>query len=163
MKSMDVMVLGQAALFDILQKPESLAKYMPKDTEWLSADLKDKDGRWAASAILLNGIGYNTKLVPKADAPKGYQDLLDPKWSGKIGSADPKSAPAVAAQWKTLEKQFGENYIRQLAGQKIKYYASGVEALNKLVAGEISIIPISLISDLGSQGPWRANRLGKGE
>lgn len=29
-------------------------------------------------------IAYNTNLVKAADAPKGYMDLLDPKWKGKF-------------------------------------------------------------------------------
>jgi len=135
----DVIVLGQQALFDILQKKESLAKYVPKDTEYLSADLKDKDGRWTSHNVVILGIGYNTKLVPKADAPKTYKDLLDPKWKGKIGVPDPKSAPILPALWKTMEKQFGEDYIRQLATQNIHYYRDINEATNKLIAGEISI------------------------
>ena len=137
-KAADVIVLGQAALFDILQKPESLAKYMPKDTEWLSADLKDKDGRWVSPSTVIWTIGYNTKLVPKADAPKSYRDLLDAKWAGKIGAVDPKTTISDAPTWKAMEKLFGEDFIRQLAAQRIKYY-TGAEALNKLAAGEISI------------------------
>jgi ABC-type Fe3+ transport system substrate-binding protein len=29
-------------------------------------------------------LAYNTKLVKKADVPKRYEDLLDPKWKGRI-------------------------------------------------------------------------------
>jgi iron(III) transport system substrate-binding protein len=28
-------------------------------------------------------IAYNTKLVPAAEAPKGWKDLLDPKWRAR--------------------------------------------------------------------------------
>ena len=30
-------------------------------------------------------IAYNTKMVQASDVPQGYNDLLDPKWKGKIG------------------------------------------------------------------------------
>lgn len=34
-------------------------------------------------------IAYNTDLVSEADAPKGWRDLLDPKFHGRIALADP--------------------------------------------------------------------------
>ena len=34
-------------------------------------------------------IGYNTgKLVSKAEAPKNWEDLLNPRWKGKLGMDD---------------------------------------------------------------------------
>lgn len=30
-------------------------------------------------------LGYNTRLVPRADAPKSWDDLLNPKWRRQIG------------------------------------------------------------------------------
>lgn len=96
-KSADVIALGQAALFDILQKPESLTEYLPRDSGWLAADLKDKDGKWASLSPQFLVIAYNTRLVPKAEAPRSYQDLLDRKWSGKIGFTLPTGAPEQAA------------------------------------------------------------------
>ena len=34
--------------------------------------------------ILVSPIAYNTNLVKKEDAPKSFNDLLDPKWAGKM-------------------------------------------------------------------------------
>src|SRR5262249_38019189 len=70
-----------------------------------------------------------------------------PKWKGKIGAADPKAGLVFPAFWKAMEKQLGEDFIRQLAGQKIIYYATRTEELNKLVAGDISIL-LDAYSDL---------------
>ena len=77
-KSADGIWSGQAGLFEILQKPDSLAKYVPKDTGWLAADLKDKDGRWASANTVLYVIGYNTTLVPPAEAPMTTTSRLIP-------------------------------------------------------------------------------------
>jgi iron(III) transport system substrate-binding protein len=40
---------------------------------------------WAGSRIFIYSVGYNTNLVRKADAPRSYEDLLLPKWKGKLG------------------------------------------------------------------------------
>jgi iron(III) transport system substrate-binding protein len=40
---------------------------------------------WAATLLSVWVQVYNTNLLKKADLPKTYQDLLDPKWKGKLG------------------------------------------------------------------------------
>jgi iron(III) transport system substrate-binding protein len=41
--------------------------------------------QWAATLLSVWVQAYNTSLVKKEDLPKTYQDLLDPKWKGKLG------------------------------------------------------------------------------
>ncbi|HEY5000102.1 MAG TPA: extracellular solute-binding protein, partial [Usitatibacter sp.] len=40
---------------------------------------------WAATILSVWVQAYNTSIVRKEDLPKTYQDLLDPKWKGKLG------------------------------------------------------------------------------
>jgi iron(III) transport system substrate-binding protein len=40
---------------------------------------------WIASRVIIFSGAYNTNLVRKADLPKTYEDLLHPRWKGKIG------------------------------------------------------------------------------
>ncbi len=40
---------------------------------------------WVSTRLNIFCMAYNSKLVKKADLPKTYQDLLDPKWKGKLG------------------------------------------------------------------------------
>jgi iron(III) transport system substrate-binding protein len=40
---------------------------------------------WAGDRLNIISAGYNTNLVRKQDAPKTYDDLLDPRWKGKLG------------------------------------------------------------------------------
>ena len=44
-----------------------------------------KHQEWAATILSVWVQAYNTNLIKKADLPKTYQDLLDPKWKGKLG------------------------------------------------------------------------------
>ena len=41
--------------------------------------------QWAATLLSVWVQAYNTSLIKKEDLPKTYQDLLDPKWKGKLG------------------------------------------------------------------------------
>ena len=40
---------------------------------------------WAATILSVWVQAYNTNAVKKADLPKKWEDLLDPKWKGKLG------------------------------------------------------------------------------
>lgn len=40
---------------------------------------------WVGTRLNMFVQIYNTKLVKKEDFPKTYQDLLDPKWKGRLG------------------------------------------------------------------------------
>ena len=42
-------------------------------------------GEWVSTRLNIFTQAYNTNLVKKADLPKTYYDLLDPKWKGKLG------------------------------------------------------------------------------
>ena len=47
-----------------------------------AATLPTANGSRRASTLF--AAGYNTKLISAADAPKRYEDLLDPHWKGKL-------------------------------------------------------------------------------
>ena len=41
--------------------------------------------QWALDRISIITAAYNTNVITKAQAPKSYDDLTDPKWKGKLG------------------------------------------------------------------------------
>jgi iron(III) transport system substrate-binding protein len=40
---------------------------------------------WVSTRLNIFSVAYNTNLIKPADLPKTYQDLLNPKWKGKLG------------------------------------------------------------------------------
>jgi len=40
---------------------------------------------WVGDRLNIIAAGYNTNLVKKQDQPKSYEDLLDPRWKGRLG------------------------------------------------------------------------------
>lgn len=107
--------------------------------------VKDDEGT-AVVMVQAAGIGYNTDLVKGADIPKSWDDLLDPKWKGKIGVADPKSSASYVAEWNTVAQGVGGDFLAKLGAQKLKSYASGAPAAQALAAGEIAFNPMTLSS-----------------
>jgi iron(III) transport system substrate-binding protein len=54
-------------------------------TSELMAEAYVKTRPWIVSRLTVFTIAYNTNAVSKADAPKSYAELTDPKWKGKLG------------------------------------------------------------------------------
>jgi iron(III) transport system substrate-binding protein len=80
---------------------------------------------------------YNTNMVKAADAPKTWDDLLDPKWKGKIGTwTRPMALVSLEASW-------GQPKTQQFAGkfkdQNPFYQKSTFTLAQQVASGETSI------------------------
>jgi len=70
------------------------------------------------SAYLSQNIYRNTNLVGPEEILT-YDDLLDPKWKGKIGLLDPRSPGPGDATWSYMWEVKGEDYLRKLVRQDL--------------------------------------------
>jgi iron(III) transport system substrate-binding protein len=109
----------------------------------LPAGLVDRDKRWVAINTGVRSAAYNTQIVPKEQAPKNYQDLLDPRWKGKI-VWNPKSMTGAWGFISTVIRGMGEEqgtaYLRALAKQDIVPLPIAIRAvLDRVIAGEYAI------------------------
>lgn len=73
-----------------------ITPYKPSNFESIPDDLKDPNGMWVGAYYGVVQVGTNTNVV---EAPKTWDDLLDPKYKGKIAlPGDPrKGASSIAA------------------------------------------------------------------
>jgi iron(III) transport system substrate-binding protein len=87
----------------------------------------------AAIAVLV----WNKNRVKEADIPRNYMDLVDPKWSGKVGSW--VRAPNIVS----LAKMEGEAKIREftqkLVENKARMYDSTYQLAQEIGSGEIDV------------------------
>lgn len=60
------------------------ARYQSPESVNFAKEFTDKDGYWHADSWGVATIAYNTKLVRREEAPKGYDDLFDAKWKGQL-------------------------------------------------------------------------------
>ena len=77
----------------LLQTNKTLFEpYVSKNRDATPAEYRDPDNLWIGNNLHLLVILQNTKIVPEAEAPKSWADLLDPKWKGKIAFTDPANS-----------------------------------------------------------------------
>jgi iron(III) transport system substrate-binding protein len=118
-----------------------LAPYLPDDVaRYFPADQVDPEGLYATSCAWIETIGYNTNLVKAEDAPKGYLDLLDPKWQGKIVKAHPGYSGAIMTATFVLSRELGWQYFEKLAQQKVLQVQSAADPPKKLILGERAVM-----------------------
>ena len=82
-------------------------------------NLVQPDGFWVATRYSFIVLGYNTKLLKSSEAPKTYEDMVDPKWAGKI------TVERFYIDWfMTLMKHWGpekgRNFFQRLGKNDIK-------------------------------------------
>jgi iron(III) transport system substrate-binding protein len=89
-------------------------------------------------AQMTPSIYYNTQLVKPQDV-RSYQDLLDPKWKGKIGLRDPRVPGGGLAMWAFLLDLKGEEYIKKLAQQEMFVSRNARQIADALAKGNLSL------------------------
>ena len=111
------------------------------------AKVKGKNGvlAWTNREIYIS-LGYNTNLVPAAEAPKTLKDYLDPKWKGKMAIAGTTTGTQwVGAVWDTM----GREFLEKLSAQEINVQNMSGAALSGLVAsGEVPLSPTIFNSNM---------------
>ena len=95
--------------------------------------------KWASVFSFVRAMGYNTKLVKEADLPKSWDDLLDPKWKGKI-LFDESSLPEVGALYARWGKERTAAYVEKLGASGNLQIRTGRTTLSQMLsAGEAPI------------------------
>ena len=84
-------------------------------------------------------MAYNTSLVKPEDAPKGFNDLLDPKYAGKMVKGHPGYSGTIMTATHQIARELGWGYFEKLAKQKVMQVQSATEPPKKLEAGERAV------------------------
>jgi ABC-type Fe3+ transport system substrate-binding protein len=127
-----------------LEKEGFVLQWLPDSAKDYPAMLKDPEGYWVASNLYVITPAFNTNLVPRETAPKTYQDLLDPKWRGRMAWNGFPTSSGVGGFVGTVLAEMGEDkgktYLRELAKQRIANLpGSAREVLDQVIAGEYGI------------------------
>ncbi len=116
-------VFQGTSIVDPLAKAGLLEAYAPPSAANYPAGFRDPDRFWTVESTLFVGATINTDMVPAADEPHDYQDLLAPKWRGRIawiaGQTSGGPPGFIGTILLSMGQEKGMAYLRQLAAQQI--------------------------------------------
>ena len=113
--------------------------YLSPEHKALPSRSYDPEGYWQALDVTPLVLAFNTKLVPAADVPRSYQDLVAPKWKGKLSLGTDEYA-WFHIMLSAMGKKKGMEYMQALARQDLQMPgSSSVMRLQLMLAGESAI------------------------
>ena len=143
-------IQGNAFTLFLLGKRGHLEPYASPEARSFPESYRDPAGHWVAAYLQLN-------------APKGYEDLLAPKWKGKMG-LDDKQYIWFDGLLKAMGREKGLAYTRKLATQAIHFRSGNTLLANLLAAGEFGLLinarpdSIDELKQKGAPVEWVAPR-----
>jgi len=81
---------------------------------------------------------YNSDLVKPGEI-SSYEDLLQPKWKGKIGLFEPRIPSAGQGLWGFLMRAKGKEFLQRLADQSLFIHRDGQQLAVGLAKGTLAV------------------------
>lgn len=125
-----------------------ITQYIPESAEdWEVVEngikMKHEDGYYVGVELFVLGFSYNTDLVTEEEAPKTWEDLLDPKWEGKIQFPNPAASGTATLMVLSYMMQHGEEegweFFEKLASYANSIPDSGSAPTKAVAMGEAHV------------------------
>lgn len=127
----------------ILESADVLQPFTSPELDAYPPEAKDPDGFWGPQLLYFMVVAYNTDAVSPDEAPKTYEDLLDPKWKGQMSwstsqtSGGPLFIGNLISAWG--EDKAGD-YLDRLSAQEMRNVdTSGRAVLDQVISGQAPI------------------------
>ena len=130
----DLVWLGDPSDYEVFKKNGWLEPYVSPETDHIAKEYMDPEGYYTAGRLVTMGIAWFIG-VDEADAPKTWNDLLDPKWQGQIIMTDPAQA-STTKYWMAAMMQsekYGPEFFKKLRENGVAL-ESGTTATHNRVA-----------------------------
>ncbi len=158
--NVDILGLSGFELFYMMEKG-FFAPYKSPEASAIPEGFKDPVGNWVSYYVNTMVTAYNTKLVSSQDAPKRWEDLLNPKWKGKIAFFG-EEYEWYANFLKVVGRERGLDFMRRFAQQDLQYRGGHTQMVQLMAAGEFPLLAVayaprvSVTKERGAPVDWVA-------
>jgi iron(III) transport system substrate-binding protein len=129
----DVWFGAPAEMFDRAAGEGLLEPYRPTFADAIDEESRGDGDQWYGTFLTPEVIAYNSEVVSAADAPKEWEDVLDPRWRGQVLIRDPIPSGTMRAIFggliarsvaRTGSPEEGFEYLRRLDANTKEYVPS---------------------------------------
>ena len=131
--------------FQTAAEENLLATYRPSWADKVPASSRDPQDRWYGIYETPQVIVYNSDAITAAEAPRDWDDVLDPRWRDKILIRNPNPSDSMRAIFGAMIWRFysetgspekGYDWLRRLDANVHEYTADGTLLIQKLARRE---------------------------
>ena len=134
----DVIMTGQET-FPELKRADVVGRYCSPERQAVGDGFKDRDCEWTVRYFNPKVIGYNTTKVAADQAPRSWNDLLDPRWKGRLGMPADDGQEWVAIVENMMGREQGQTYIRRMAEQQVQLHRGNTALSQLIAAGDVDV------------------------
>ena len=136
----DILQLSDMGMVLDFQKKGGYLRYVSPEMAAYRSEYKSEPlGHWTWGAVAPAGIAYNPNVVPPGEAPKTWQEALDPKWTDGV-SVKVSNSPLQHAAWFELRQILGPDYWRKFTELRPRAFESYVQQYERLVNRQDKLI-----------------------
>ncbi|MGE0257873.1 MAG: ABC transporter substrate-binding protein [Alphaproteobacteria bacterium] len=138
--TVDVMQISDMGMILDFQKKNGYDRYVSPQMEFYKKEYKSHpEGYWTWGDIGPAGIAYNTDVTSPEEAPKTWQEAIDPKWKDSI-TVKLSTSGLQHVSWYELRKLYGPDYWKKFGELHPKGFDSYVQQFDRLVNRQDKII-----------------------
>jgi len=132
----DIMFMVDPGLFLKLARENKVTPYCSSHAKEFRPEALQKDCTHIHVTAYYQYLSYNPEMVTGGDVPTSWNDLLNPKWKGKISIPDPKVGGGHYYFVFTMYKLFGKEWFEKVrANDPLLTQSHGVTH-NQIMSGE---------------------------
>lgn len=141
----DVWWGGPSISFSRAEQESLLERYVPSWDSAVAPAMKSAGGFWYGTFVTPEVIVYNTRVLKEADVPADWDDLLHPRWEGKIIIRSPLASGTMRIifgaliqreEARTGSLEAGFDWLRRLDANTKTYAADPTQLYVKIAREE---------------------------
>jgi iron(III) transport system substrate-binding protein len=137
--AVDIVSASPIEMWELKQRNYS-APYLSPELKAFPSGAYDAQGFWSSFEVTPIVLAFNAKMVSQEEAPKSYQDLLAPKWRGKMNFGTDEHA-WFSVMLDGMGKAKGLEYMKGLAKQQLHIPgSSSIMRVQLMLGGESAIV-----------------------